>query len=232
MRVLRAEFIIHKMDRFSLRRNCNIFLLVLMMWLPHVLSAESINVLTPVTVTIPTRYLNDAWILCTAPIASCDANSPIPLISVDIQASSYPAFSDVDVIHNVNSNLLKSGYITFIGLDASALDDVVIGLRDGFVNVGDPWPFAFAESRVAADLLAGDSAAMADLRVFFLSDLTAFPQIFGTGGTLYRFSSASIVGAIGPTVVTPEPSTVALTALALLTLVILSRRGKRGLVIY
>ena len=100
----------------------------------------------------------------------------------------------------------------------SALDHVVIGLRNGFVKVGDPWPFAHPESVIAADLLAGDQTATNDLRTFFLSNLTAFPQMLGNGGTLYEFSGASIVGSVGPTTITPEPASKVLTAAALLTL--------------
>src|SRR5438128_11499615 len=47
---------------------------------------------------------------------------------------------------------------------------------------------------IAADLLVGNTSAIADLRNFFLSNLTAFPQVGGIGGTMYRFSAATIVG--------------------------------------
>src|SRR5882724_7170786 len=168
---------------FSLGRN--VFLLALAMCLPNALFAVTfVDLLTPVTVTIPTKNLNDAWILCDVPIGSCNANSPFPLINVVTQSSMYPAFSDVDRINNLNADALVSGYITFIGLDASALDHVVIGLRNGFVNVGGPWPFLTPEIHIAAAVLAGGANATADLRGFFLSNLTAFPQVFETGGTL------------------------------------------------
>ena len=167
--------------------------------LPQVSRAGTlVDILTPVNVTISTRNFNDASIVCGVPIGLCNASSPFPLINVSIQPGTLPPFFAVDVIHNVQNVFASggSGYITFIGLDASALDHVIIGLRNGFVNAGDPWPFSTSESTIAADLLSGDAVATADLRSFFLSNLTAFPQILGAGGTLYRFSGASIVATI------------------------------------
>ena len=77
---------------FSLRRSFNILLLFTMMGLPQLTSAGTVNVLTPVNVTISTTNFNDAWIICGVPIASCNANSPLPLINVSIQADSWTAF--------------------------------------------------------------------------------------------------------------------------------------------
>ncbi len=199
-------------------------LLALTACMPSVLSAGTIA--TSVSVTIPTQNFYNIFILCTVPIGSCNANSPNPLILVDLEASSLPAFSAPDVINNINASIVQSGYTTWIAQDQSAPADVVIGLRNGLVNVGDPWPFSTPESLLAADLLVGDASAIADLRSFFLSNLTSFPQVGGTGGTVYRFSTATVVGTIGPTVITPEPSSWALTVLVLGAVVSLGRRRK------
>lgn len=95
--------------------------------------------------------------------------------------------------------------------------DVVIGLANGVVTAGNPWPFLTPESEIAGDLVSGDAAAVADLTKFFLSNLTDFPQVFGgPAGTIWRFSTATEVGTIGPGVIaTPEPASAGYTALAL-----------------
>ncbi len=196
--------------------------MVLMACLPSMVSAGTI--VTPLSVTIPTQNFYNMFILCTVPIGSCNASSPIPLIIVELEAAIRPAGAGLDPINGVNTSIGQSGYITWIALDQSAPQDVVIGLRNGFVNVGDPWPFSTPETQLAADLLAGGASATADLRSFFLSNLTAFPQVLGTGGTMYRFSAATVAGTIGPTVITPEPALGALTAVALLALALLRRR--------
>jgi hypothetical protein len=144
---------------------------------------------------------------------------------VEFEAASLPAFSGPDDINNVNTAIVQSGYITWIAQDQSSPQAVVIGLRSGFVNAGDPWPFSTSESQIANHPTTGGSA---DVRSFFLSNLTSFPQVGGTGGTLWRFSTATAVGTLGPTVIAaesvPEPAPGALTALALLTLVFLRCR--------
>lgn len=208
------------------------FLLLLLAFVSSVLSAGFIA--TPVTVTIATRNLIGPWILCTVPIASCNAASPSALIANDyLNFNQVPAFSGVDLIGPVNTGdgiagpLVQSGYLTFLGLDLLAPDHVVIALRNGFVNVGDPWPFVRPESSIVADLLSQDAAAAARIRSFFLNNLTAFPQVSGTGGTVYRFSAAEVVGTLGPSLVTPEPAAGAMAGTALFALLLWRRRNSR-----
>jgi hypothetical protein len=214
-------------------------LLALLASLPRVLCAGTI--LTPISVTIPTQNLYTMFILCTVPIGSCDASSPIPLIRVEFDAGSLPPFSGQADINNVNTAIVKSGYITWIAQDPAAPDHVVIGLRNGLVSTGDPWPFATPESQLAADLLASDASLLYadcrtgpcnDLRSFFLSNLASFPQIEGSGGTIYRFSTATVVGTIGPSVLVPEPvpepaSIVLLAPVVLALFVLRSRQPAR-----
>jgi len=209
-----------------MKKFVSVFLLLMTGCVTHGLSAGTlVDLLIPVTISIPTKNLNDYWVLCGVPASSCNASAPLTITDArePYEINDIPALSAVDVIHRVSLDVLESGYITFMALDAVAVDHIVIGLRSGVVNVGDPWPFATPESQLAADVLAGDAPAVARIRSFFNANLSAFPQIDGngkgSGGVLYRFSDASLVGSIGPITATPEPSSGTFMVVGVLALV-------------
>lgn len=193
-------------------------------------AATIADILIPIRIDIPTTNLNEYWVLCGVPASSCKAGAPLTITSASepFQRNTLPPIWTVDKIQNVNLDILESGYITYLGLDTSALDHVVIALRNGFVKAGDPWPFATPETQLAADILAGNAAGVTRIRTFFDSNLSAFPQIDGngngSGGLVYRFSDASIVGSVGPIAAAPEASSGALMVVGLVTVLCMSRR--------
>jgi len=207
-----------------------IALAALMACMPAVLYAGSISAGTlyvNLTTTIAVDDLTPIFILCTVPIGSCNAGSPNPLIHIENEGSVPVLTNAQDTFGGINTNIVVSGYITYLALAQSNHSDVVIGLANGISFVGAPWIFSTPESQIATDLAGGAPAQLLDLRNFFLNNLSDFNQLNGLTGNFAEFSTGVNVGSLASTaVLAPEPSTGALTALTLGAVVLFHRRRK------
>jgi hypothetical protein len=201
----------------QMKIRCSSLLAVLTMCLPAVVSGSAFVV--SVTTTIPVQDVYPVFILCDGvPAASCNPQALFPLILTDNEGS-WPAFPNGghDVFQPVNLTPLWSGYITYIALAQGSSSNVVIGLRNGFVSTGSPWPFSTPESQIAADVLGGSQAQQTDLINFFLNNLNDFTTMGSQDsqmGTFWEFSNAVNVGSLSATAA-PEPSSVVFMAAAL-----------------
>jgi hypothetical protein len=211
-----------------MRICCRSVLPVMMLFLPVVASGGTLDV--TVTWTVPLQNVYPVFILCDGvQAASCNQNAVLPLILTENEGSGpgLPPGNGQDLFQPINFTPLWSGFITYIALPQGSTSNVVIGLANGVVTAGSPWPFVTPESQIAADVLGGSQAQQQDLINFFLANLSDFPQMGSAGaqvGNIWEFSNAVSIGSYSAAQLTPEPSTMELAGAAFVCLLLAGRR--------
>jgi hypothetical protein len=205
--------------------SSKILLIAMALALPAVLCAETVNLVATVTSTVNTVDDYLVFVACTAAPPGCTVALPVQIDNGNLApAGTYP------VQESVTSGVpITSGLLTVIGLDASNLNEVVVGLCCSSF-VGNPWPFdtgpfGTAESTIASDLQNSSALALAGFFQNNLSgDVPETPSFWlsyaagtTTNGNLVAFSNGTPVGTLSAalTAPTPEPATFGITSFLL-----------------